>query len=39
MGELESLEVLDLKGNQVRKIPAESFGRLERLLKLNLDEN
>jgi leucine-rich repeat protein SHOC2 len=40
IGELgENLEVLDLKGNQIRRLPDAQFGRLSRLLKLNLDEN
>lgn len=33
------LEVLDLHSNQLRSLPDAQFGRLERLLKLNLDEN
>jgi len=34
-----NLEALDLKNNCLKQLPEAQFGRLGRLMKLNLDEN
>lgn len=38
LGDLVNLRELDLSNNQIRALPY-SFGRLEKLTKLNLDQN